>query len=235
LYYHQVGRTMHFLERIAMKKVYRHPQHPKYNFFTEGVWYVGETGTGKSYEAFKGYDPETCYTWSDDNGWWEGYEGQETVIINDFRGQIPYDKMLNLVDEWPCDVKKRFVGKIPFLSRKVIVTSPLTPEECYHNRNDKDDIAQLLRRFSVRRLYGDKSVSKKSGNGNGNEVVRGNNETLTFFPEDDSSEDEECPNTLARLDDYRMDGSLRRPCGAANAQASPDTKKHYKRRKYFGC
>lgn len=143
--YHQYGRTLNRLEDIALQNKSR-------TWTTTGIWYWGGTGTGKSHRAFEGYDPKTHYVLPDDKGWWDAYCGQETVIINDFRGWIPYHELLQLVDKWPCFVRRRGRPPLPFLSKVVIITSSLTPERIYHNRDGEDKIEQLLRRFTVTRL-----------------------------------------------------------------------------------
>lgn len=140
--YHKYGRTLHKIEDLALRKQTR-------TWMTEGIWYWGETGVGKSHLAFEGYTPETHYVWKDDNGWQDGYTGQEIVIINDFRGHIKYDEMLQMVDKWPHYVRRRGREPAPFLARKVIITSSLRPEQVYCNRNVNDSIQQLLRRMDV--------------------------------------------------------------------------------------
>jgi hypothetical protein len=117
---------------------------------TTGTWYWGKTCVGKSHKAFENYSPETHYVMeAADNGWWDGYQGEETVILNDFRGQIPYEEMLTLVDKWPKKVKRRCREPTPFISKHIIVTSSLHPEDVYNRRAERDDIAQLKRRFKV--------------------------------------------------------------------------------------
>lgn len=141
--YHQYGRTLEKIEDIVMRKKFR-------TEMTSCEWLVGPTGVGKSHIAFKGFSPETHYIYRpNDKGWWEGYKQQETVIINDFRGQIPYDELLQIIDKWAYYVPRRGREPMPFTSKKVIITSPLTPEEAYPRRMEKDDIAQLLRRVHV--------------------------------------------------------------------------------------
>jgi len=117
---------------------------------TEGFWYHGDTGAGKSHKAFENFDPETHYVVPLDDKWWDGYTGQETVIVNEFRGEIPYRRMLDLTDKWPTSVPRRGREPMPFTSKKIIVTSALPPEEVYCRQNEKtDSIDQLLRRFTV--------------------------------------------------------------------------------------
>lgn len=142
MYYHMYGRTLEKAEDIAMRKKFR-------NFMTEGIWYVGETGVGKSHTAFENYTPETHYLYRSDNGWWEGYKQQEIVVINDFRGEIKYSELLQIIDKWPYFVKRRGREPVPFMSKKVIITSTLRPEEVYYNLHHKDGIDQLLRRIKV--------------------------------------------------------------------------------------
>jgi len=77
--YHQYGRTFNKIEEICLRKKFR-------TEMTEGLWLWGDTGVGKSHKAFTGYTPETHYLYPNDGGWWDGYMGQETVIINEFRG-----------------------------------------------------------------------------------------------------------------------------------------------------
>lgn len=140
--YHMYGRTLNKLEELRMRTLYR-------TTMTKGIWIHGPTGTGKSREAFKNFHPSTHYVVPNDNGWWDGYCQQETVIINDFRGKIPYDELLQLVDRYPYSVKRRGREPMPFMSKTVLITSSLSPQEVYHNREANDSIEQLLRRFEV--------------------------------------------------------------------------------------
>lgn len=145
-YYHQYGRTLTKAEDVMRRRLYR-------TEMTKGIWYYGTTGVGKSHAAFEGYDPQTCYVKPVLDEWWDGYTGQETVIINDFRGQIPFSEILNLVDKWPHYVKRRCREPTPFLAKRVIITSSMAPCEVYSGvTQDNDSLAQLERRFDVIKL-----------------------------------------------------------------------------------
>ena len=140
--YHQYCRTLREMETILLRR-------KKREWMTEGVWYYGPTAVGKSHKAFEGYDYTTHYVKCLDDQWWDGYKGQEIVILNDFRGQINYSEMLQLCDKWHHTVRQRNREPVPFLARKIIVTSSLHPKELYDKLKHEDSITQLLRRFEI--------------------------------------------------------------------------------------
>lgn len=144
--YHMYARTLNKLEDIALRKKCR-------NWMTKGLWLWGETGVGKSHKAFEGFTPDTHYVYPNDGGWWDGYTGQEIVIFNEFRGEIPFRELLDLCDKWPKQVRRRCREPVPFLAKKIIVTSSQEPDDVYYNVcDDVDSIAQLRRRFDVVKL-----------------------------------------------------------------------------------
>ena len=140
--FHQYGRTLSKIEDLALRKQFR-------SWMTTCEWIYGPTGTGKSARAFEGYNPDTHYLWKDDKGWQDGYVGQPIVIMNDFRGEIPYNSLLQLIDRYPHFVSRRGREPAPFLAKHVIITSSLSPDQVYHRRLEQDSIEQLLRRIKV--------------------------------------------------------------------------------------
>lgn len=142
--YHQYGRTLNKLEEIALRRKFR-------TEMTKGIWYWGPTHTGKSHNTFEGFHPDTHYLLNHrDGGWWDGYTGQDTVILNEFRASdiYTYDYILELVDKWPMKVNRRGREPLPFISKTVIITSSLHPEDIFWRRNEKDSLEQLKRRFT---------------------------------------------------------------------------------------
>jgi len=150
--YHQYGRTLEKIEDQRMRKLFR-------TEMTLGFWLWGDTGSGKSHTAYKNFHPDTHYVLNiNDKGWWEGYKQQETVIINEFRGQIAYSELLDLVDKWPKSVPRRGKEPLPFTSKRVIITTSLPPDEVYHNLSIKDSLKQLYRRFKIIRVRSGQEV-----------------------------------------------------------------------------
>lgn len=162
----QYGRVLDRLEDIHMRTVFRKEM-------TKCIWYVGPTGVGKSHNAYAGFTPETHYVVPNDNGWWDGYKQQATVIINDFRGEMKYNELLQLIDKWPYSVKRRGREPMPFTSSLVIITSSLSPSDIYCNRHREDKLEQLLRRIEIRDL------AQKCSEGN----------TITSEPTDEPEDD----------------------------------------------
>lgn len=149
--YHQYGRTLEKLEDDFWSKQFR-TKMPK------TIWYYGTTGVGKSHKAFENYNPETCYILNTrDGGFWEGYEGQKKIIINEFRGEIPFSELLTICDKWPYKCKRKCRSTFPLLAEEIIITSCSRPEEIYSKSLDDDDkMDQFLRRCEVIELKKDK-------------------------------------------------------------------------------
>ncbi len=94
------------------------------NWKTEVFIYWGEPGCGKSYKARK-ENPGlfTMPQQSGDRTWFDGYQGQDVVLWNEFHGGVcPWTLLLDLCDEGPFKVQiKNFF--VEWLPKKIIFTS----------------------------------------------------------------------------------------------------------------
>lgn len=167
--YHCYGRTLNKLEDIALRRKWR-------TEMTKGIWYWGETNIGKSHIAHEGYNPDSHYIYPNDKGWWDGYKGQATVIMNEFRETtMSFNELLELCDKWPKTVRRRCREPVPFLAKTIIVTSALAPEDVFKSVcDDKDSFKQFQRRFNVIKLEQkwskgntEDSLDNPTGNDNG--------------------------------------------------------------------
>lgn len=110
------------------------------------TWLWGPSGTGKSRmaEALSGED---TYRKNSGTKWWDGYDGHEHVIIDDFRDSwwdLTY--MLGLLDRYSFIVETKG-GTRQFVAKQIIVTSAKAPEACYGGTGEA--VLQLLRRLDV--------------------------------------------------------------------------------------
>lgn len=70
--------------------------------------------------------------WKQRSIWWDNYDGQENVVIDDFYGWLPYDNLLRICDRYPllCEIKG---GQVNFLAKRICITSNNTPAQWYKN------------------------------------------------------------------------------------------------------
>jgi len=118
------------------------------DFKTEIYWFWGPTGSGKSRRALdvetdRGVSP---YYKPGSTKWWNGYNGHESVIIDDYRRDLcTFAELLRLFDRYPHSVETKG-GIQSFVSRRLYITTPRPPTETWLGRTE-EDLAQLLRRI----------------------------------------------------------------------------------------
>ena len=119
---------------------------PSRTWKTEVYWYYGPTGTGKSRRAFEQAAEDSSYYVKDPSTkWWDGYDGQSTVIIDDYRTDFcTFSYLLRLLDRYPMRIEFKG-GYTQFLARKIIITTPKEPRETW-NLKSEEQLEQLVRR-----------------------------------------------------------------------------------------
>lgn len=140
--YHTYGRTLEKIEDDRMRKTKR-------EWMTKGTWLYGPTGVGKSHRAYEMAEGKSTYVYTEDGRWWDAYKGEEVVIIDDFRGSIPYNQLLKMIDKWEYKVPRRGREPMMFLAKEVIITSALHPKDVYKNLAAGDNLNQLYRRVEI--------------------------------------------------------------------------------------
>lgn len=109
-------------------------------------WYYGSSGTGKSYKA-RTENPDAYIKMN--NKWWDGYEGQEVVIIEDFNlEQAKYlaHHIKVWSDHYPFPAERKG-GTIFIRPKRIIVTSNYSIEEAF--ADDKTGALEpIARRFT---------------------------------------------------------------------------------------
>lgn len=136
------------LQSIRMAEIYLTYNESKRNWKPIVKWYYGETGSGKSHTAYE--ESPDAYTCGETSKWFQGYDGHENVIIDDFRRDfIKFHELLKLLDKYPYLIEYKG-GSRQFLAKQIIITSPYHPKDVYENR---EDIDQLIRRIDEIKLF----------------------------------------------------------------------------------
>lgn len=114
-----------------------------------GKVYWGPTNTGKSHRAYEEALASTGGTYfkSPTNKWWDGYQGEENVIIDEFTGMIAIEHLLKWMDKWPCCVEIKG-GTTPLRAVRFWITSNLCPLEWYPT-STREQKAALERRIDL--------------------------------------------------------------------------------------
>lgn len=107
--------------------------------------YWGAPGTGKSRRA-REEAGEDAYVKPNSTKWWNGYRGQERVIIDDFDGKIGLHHLKVWFDRYRCSVETKG-GEIPLVANEFWITSNLRPQDWFPDVS-QDEKNALLRRFT---------------------------------------------------------------------------------------
>lgn len=78
---------------------------------------------------------------------WDGYQGQSAVVMDEFRGDIDIAHMLRWLDKYPVIVEQKF-GATALRATKLFITSNLDPRLWYPGLDDGTRAA-LMRRLNV--------------------------------------------------------------------------------------
>jgi len=118
-----------FLRYQRGLKEYKRLKMPRRDWPMELFFIIGPSGTGKSRWAKDNY-PDAY--WKDGTKWWDDYDGQETVVWDEYYSYCaPFNFLLRLIDRNPLRVETKG-GYCEFTSRRIIFTSNQDPSEWYN-------------------------------------------------------------------------------------------------------
>jgi hypothetical protein len=113
------------------------------DFKTEFIYVFGSPGTGKSRWVMDNYP---AAFWKQRSGWWCGYHGEDTVVLDDFYGWLPYDLVLRMADRYPLTVETKG-GQVNFAPKQLIITSNNAPANLYKNVENLEALIRRIDKF----------------------------------------------------------------------------------------
>lgn len=121
---------------------------PERNFKPKVYWLYGSTGVGKTkiISTIFGLSQKDVWFSGDNGKYWDGYENQDTVVLDDFRPDFcAFQTLLKVLDRYPFSVNIKFGTRI-LNSHFMVITAPTRPTELFEN-STSEDIKQLTRRI----------------------------------------------------------------------------------------
>lgn len=113
-------------------QVYRGMKVSRRRWTTQVIVIWGTTGTGKTRYCWDQVMDRTAWT-PGDYQWFDGYNGQEIVLLDDYRGEYPLAQFLKLTDRYPMTVPIKG-GFTQWCPKKIYITSNIHPDEWYDAR-----------------------------------------------------------------------------------------------------
>lgn len=126
---------------------YRMLKAPRRNEVPEVLVLWGSTNIGKSFYANSQYPDAYRLSNCPTGVWWDGYSGEETVIVDEFYGWIRWNELLNILDRYDYSVSFRG-GKHRLLATRFIFTSNAHPSAWYNYSGPHMMYATLHRRLT---------------------------------------------------------------------------------------
>lgn len=112
--------------------------------------HVGPTGCGKTHYAYETYPgiyamPVKC----GQSLWFNGYNGEDTVLFDEFKGEFSLVQFLRVIDIFPIQVETKG-GFVWFNPHRIIITSNYNEDEWYDYTNREQSRLALKRRITER-------------------------------------------------------------------------------------
>jgi hypothetical protein len=120
------------------------------------VYHVGESGSGKSYTSSKiveAQGEDAIYMLTDyERGGFDSYNGQPILFMDEYRGQLRYAILLQVLDVYKVEIGSRY-NNTAALWTEVHITSVYPPEMLYDKmvkeHQSIDTLRQFLRRINT--------------------------------------------------------------------------------------
>lgn len=147
--YIKYHRGLHALRQISIKARDR-TQKPDVRV------YIGASGSGKTRSVYDEFGDNEVYAKNRSTKWWDGYDGQACILIDDFMGSeaIPIEELLTICDRYPY-LGETKGGHVRLGQAVIIFTTTLELNEWYQGMAHKwsQKITDFERRVTETRRF----------------------------------------------------------------------------------
>ena len=99
------------------------------------IW--GKSGVGKTRSVMEKYGYENVYRVTNYNHPFDGYNGEEVILFDEFRSSLPLADMLKYLDGYPVYLPARYSDKIALFTIVYIISNiPLERQYAYEHANE---------------------------------------------------------------------------------------------------
>lgn len=162
-------RILHHKGLRQLKTDLERAKRPRYRQLEVLVLW-GETGLGKTRYAYENYPLNQIFKLTEPEGklWWDGYNGQQVLLIDDFSGWIKYRFLLNVLDVYPLDLEVKG-GFVSAAFTQVIITSNYHPSQWYPRHGLDAPLARRLHQIQqvTENLFPAEGEGEGAGEGEG--------------------------------------------------------------------
>lgn len=140
------------IERV--RQMYREEKY-KSTFRQLEVTYVyGQTGTGKTRNIMEEYGYENVYRITAYDHPFDGYNGQDVIVFEEFRSSLKIQDMLNYLDGYPLELPCRYSNKVACFTKAYLVTNLALEKQCESiQREYMETWEAFIRRINLVKEY----------------------------------------------------------------------------------
>lgn len=129
----------------------------------EVTYIFGSPGSGKTRSVMEEYGYTSVYRVTDYLHPFDNYAGQDIILFDEFRSNIPLSTMLPLLEGYPVELPCRYNNKVACFT-KVYICSNIQLERQYEDvqRREKESFNAFLRRIKKVRKFTQSNVEEYS-------------------------------------------------------------------------
>lgn len=75
----------------------------------------------------------------------DGYNGEDVLLLDEFRLSIPFSELLQILDGYPCKLAARYADKVACFTKVYIVTNIPFQEQYPNIKRDEPDSWEALK------------------------------------------------------------------------------------------